>query len=197
MPTLTAKGAATRQRIVEATSARVRSHGVVGTSLDDVMAATGTSKSQLFHYFPQGKAQLLLAVAGHEADRVLSDQQPYLDQLDSIEAWQAWRDLVVQRYREQGQQCPLSALHSELGVNDPSVRAVVTDLLTTWRDRIVAGIRAMQVSGDFDRRLDADQAGDALLAGLQGGVTVLLATGSIRYLEAALDLGIRQLRSAG
>jgi AcrR family transcriptional regulator len=197
MPALTAKGAATRQRIVDAAAGRVRSHGVVGTSLDDVMKATDTSKSQLFHYFPNGKAELLLAVAQHEADRVLSDQQPYLSELDSVETWQSWRDLVVRRYREQGQQCPLSALQSELGVNDPSVRAVVTELLATWQDRIVAGIRTMQAGGNFDAKVDADRAGAALLAGLQGGVTMLLATGSIMHLEAALDLGIAQLLSVG
>jgi AcrR family transcriptional regulator len=196
MPTLTAKGAATRQRIIEAAATRVRAQGVLGTSLDDVMAATDTSKSQLFHYFPDGKSQLLLAVAQHEADRVLADQQPYLDRLTTLRAWRAWRNLVVRRYREQGQQCPLSALQSELGSSDPAVRAVIADLLGTWQARIVAGIRAMQVQGTFDDRVNPERAGAAMLAGIQGGVTVLLATGSIISLEAALDIGISQLQTA-
>ena len=44
---------------------------------------TGTSKGQLFHYFPGGREDLLLAVADYEAGRVLADQQPYLGQLTS------------------------------------------------------------------------------------------------------------------
>ncbi|MFC7624159.1 hypothetical protein [Microlunatus sp. GCM10028923] len=44
---------------------------------------TRTSKGQLFHYFPGGKEELLLAVARHEADRVLDDQQPHLGDLTS------------------------------------------------------------------------------------------------------------------
>jgi hypothetical protein len=36
----------------------------------------------------------------------------------------------------------------------------------------------------------------ALLAGIQGGVGVLLATGDLSYLEAALDVGIESLRYA-
>ena len=68
---LTAKGEATRQRIIDGAAAEIRVRGAVATTLDDMLARTGTSKSQLFHYFPNGKDQLLLAVAEQEAARVL------------------------------------------------------------------------------------------------------------------------------
>ena len=98
------------------------------------MARTGTSKSQLFHYFPGGKDQLLLAVAEQEAARVLSDQQPHLSQLTSWAAWQRWRDVVVERYRRQGQQCPLSTVMSEIG-RTPGAQAVTSTLIDRWRAR--------------------------------------------------------------
>ena len=44
---LTARGAATRARIVEAAADLIYAHGVEQTSLDEVMAASGVSKSQL------------------------------------------------------------------------------------------------------------------------------------------------------
>ena len=72
---LTAKGAATRQRIIEGAATEIRERGVAVTTLDDVRARTGTSKSQLFRYFPDGKDELLLAVARFEADEVLAVQQ--------------------------------------------------------------------------------------------------------------------------
>jgi hypothetical protein len=67
----------------------------------DVIAVTATGKGQLFHYFPGGREELLLAVADYESERVLLDQQPYLGQLDSWAAWRSWRDTLVQRYRRQ------------------------------------------------------------------------------------------------
>ena len=70
---LTAKGLATRRRIIEGAAAEIRERGVAVTTLDDVRARTQTSKSQVFHYFPGGKEQLLLAVAQHEAELVLSE----------------------------------------------------------------------------------------------------------------------------
>lgn len=48
---LTTKGTATRQRIIDGAADEIREHGVAATTLDDVLARTGTSKGQLFHYF--------------------------------------------------------------------------------------------------------------------------------------------------
>ena len=50
---LTARGAATRARIVEAAADLIYARGVEQTSLDEVMATSGVSKSQLYHYFAE------------------------------------------------------------------------------------------------------------------------------------------------
>jgi AcrR family transcriptional regulator len=191
--TLTRKGAATRQRIVEGAAAEIRERGVLRTTLDDVMARTRTSRSQLFHYFPDGKDALLLAVARHEADRVLADQQPHLGDLSTWAAWQNWRDALVERYRAQGEHCPLATVNSELGRNSPGAQAVSRELMHRWQGEIADGIRRMQATGDVDPALNATRSAAALLAGIQGGVLLLLTTGSTVPLEAALDVGIAQL----
>jgi AcrR family transcriptional regulator len=193
---LTAKGQATRQRIIEGAAAEIRASGVQNATLDDVLARTHTSKSQLFHYFPGGKEQLLLAVAQYEAQMVLDDQQPYLGELTSWAAWQRWRDAVVDRYRRQGQHCPLAVLMSEIGRSTPGAQAVTCALMDKWHNELVNGVRHMQGQNKMAAELDAGRVAAALLAGVQGGVGVLLATGDIGYLEAALDVGIASLRSS-
>jgi AcrR family transcriptional regulator len=192
---LTAKGRATRQRIIEGAATEIRANGVAVATLDDIRARTHTSKSQLFHYFPGGKEQLLLAVAEHEAQMVLDDQQPYLGDLTSWAAWQRWRDAVVERYRRQGQHCPLAVLMSEIGRSTSGAQAVTSALIAKWHSEIAEGVRHMQGQKKVASRLDADRVAAALLAGIQGGVGVLLATGELKYLEAAIDVGIESLRS--
>lgn len=190
---LTAKGLATRQRIIEGAAAEVRARGVALTTLEDVMARTSTSKSQLFHYFPDGKDQLLLAVAAFESQRVLDDQQPFLGALTSWAAWQRWRDAVVDRYRRQGPNCPIAVLMSEVGRSTPGARAVTAELMVKWHGAIAAGVSSMQEQGKIAAEVDADRAAAALLAGIQGGVGIMLATDDLSYLEAALDQGIATL----
>ncbi|WP_377273049.1 TetR/AcrR family transcriptional regulator [Peterkaempfera sp. SMS 1(5)a] len=193
---LTAKGRATRGRIIQGAAEVLREKGVAAATLDDILARTRTSKSQLFHYFPDGKDELLLAVAQFEADQVLSDQQPYLGRLESWEDWYQWRDTVVERYEEQGDQCPLGSLFLQIGRNTPGARAIVIELLRQWQEHLATGIRAMQAAGHVAASLDVDRAAAALLAGVQGGVSILLSTGRSTHLRAALDEGITALRGA-
>ena len=190
---LTAKGRATRQRIIEGAATHLRSDDPGDMTLDDVRAITGTSKGQLFHYFPGGKEDLLLAVARYEADRVLSDQQPHLGALTSWTAWERWRDAVVARYRAQGSNCPLGSLMSKVG-STPGTAEVVSTMLAQWQGHVRDGIASMQADGLVRAGVDADRAAAAFIAGIQGGVQVLRSTGSMEHLEAVLDLLIDHLR---
>jgi hypothetical protein len=54
----------------------------------------------------------------------------------------------------------------------------------------------MQEQGKVAARVDADRAGAALLAGVQDRVGIVLATGDLAYLKAALDEGIGALRGS-
>jgi AcrR family transcriptional regulator len=193
MTGLTVKGAGTKQRIIEGAAEVIRETGVGETTLDDIRLRTATSKSQLFHYFPSGREELLLAVAQFEADRVLSDQQPHLSDLTTWESWQRWKAALLRRYRGQGTTCPLAVLMSELGRTDPAAQAVTRSLLLRWRFDLAAGVLAMQEAGSARASLDPDRFAGALVAGIQGGVTILLATGSSADLEAVLDLLLGQL----
>ncbi|MGW4750285.1 TetR/AcrR family transcriptional regulator [Streptomyces sp. NPDC004290] len=176
----------------------IRESGAASATLDDIGARTATSRGQIFHYLPGGKEELLLAVAGSEASQVLEDQQPHLGNLTSWQAWQGWRDAVVRRYRDQGVNCPLGVLISELGRTTPAAQALTAQLIERWQSALQAGIVSMQEAGEIDRSLDARRTSAALVVAVQGGVTILLSTGRIDHLEAALDAALTSLhQSAG
>jgi AcrR family transcriptional regulator len=194
---LTPKGEVTRARIVTGAAGVLREKGVATATLDDICRQTSTSKSQLFHYFPGGKDDLLLAVAQYEATRVLDDQQPQLSSLGSWQAWYEWRDVLVERYAAQGDTCPMGSLFSQVGRSTPGARAIVVELFRQWQEHLADGIRSLQRHGRLPDSFDVDEAAAALLAGIQGGVSIMLSTGELTHLEAALDWGIEQLRATG
>lgn len=191
--TLTVKGQATRQRIIEGAASHLRTQGPGTMTLDDVREVTRTSKSQLFHYFPGGKEELFLEIARFEANRVLDDQQPHLGALDSWAAWDRWRKAVIARYRAQGAHCPLASLMNQVG-SVPGAAEVSTALLQQWQEHIRRGIVAMQASGKIRSTVNAHRAAAAFIAGIQGGVSVLRTTGKVDHLEMVLDLLISYLR---
>jgi AcrR family transcriptional regulator len=192
---LTARGAATRHRIITGAAALIREQGVVNVSLDDIRTATSTSKSQLFHYFPQGRSDLLLAVARHEADQVIDDQMPQLGTLTSWPRWEAWRVRVIEKYDAQRRACPLSALTAQLSAADPAAtEAVITDLYDRWHGYLAAGVRALIERGDIATDTDADHAATAVLTAVSGGASLLMATGRLDYLKIALDQALQALQ---
>jgi AcrR family transcriptional regulator len=195
--TLTAKGQATRTRIVEAAADLVLSRGVGGTSLDDIRAGTATSKSQLFHYFPGGKAELVGAIAAFQGERVMQAQRPHLDELDSWASWQAWREAVVAHYAAQPHWgCPIGSLANELSGTDPQRAAALADYLDRWASALRAGVERMIARGLIAPGVDAGALATGTLAALQGGLLLTQVHRSIAPLEAALDTALAGLRAA-
>src|SRR5215510_12142743 len=100
-PRLTRRGAATRERIVAGAAALIYEWGVSSTSLDDIMAATRTSKSQLYHYFAD-KDALVLEVIRRQLDQIIAGQEAELRGLRTWEGLQRWRDHLVAGTRATG-----------------------------------------------------------------------------------------------
>ena len=63
----------------------MRAHGVAKTSLDEVLAASQASKSQLYHYFSD-KDDLVLAVIQRQAECVLATHASHLRGVTSLAA---------------------------------------------------------------------------------------------------------------
>jgi TetR/AcrR family transcriptional regulator, transcriptional repressor for nem operon len=187
---LTARGAATRARIVEAAADLIYAHGVEQTSLDDVMAASGVSKSQLYHYFADKEA-LVLEVIARQTERVLEAQRPHLEALDSLPALKAWRDAIVRLNKAvKSRGCPLGSLASELANDSEPARKRLADSFSLWRDRIENGLAKMRQRGELSAAADPHDLALALLSAVEGGLLLAKTTRSSRPLEIALDMAI-------
>lgn len=187
---LTARGAATRSRIVDAAADLIYQHGVERTSLDQVMAASGASKSQLYHYFAD-KDALVLAVIARQTERVLAAQRAPLEALDSLVALKAWRDAIIRLHKAaQGKGCPLGALASDLANDSEPARQRLADSFAMWRDRIERGLARMRERGELAASADPRELALAVLSAVQGGLLLAKTTRSSRPLEIALDMAV-------
>jgi AcrR family transcriptional regulator len=189
----TARGAATRARIVDAAATLMRARGVAGTSLDAVLEASEASKSQLYHYFAD-KDELVLAVIQRQTSSVLSTHEARLRGVTSIAGLREWRDAVVASTRRAhgAGGCPLGSLVSELA-EEPRSRAVLADGFARWQALFLAALEAIR--GEEQRMASDAVLADlatTLLAALQGGLLLAQTTRSSRPLELALDAAIDQ-----
>src|SRR5580765_3622311 len=187
---LTARGAAKRSRIVEAAADLIYAHGVDRTSLDEVMAGAGVSKSQLYHYFAD-KDALVLEVIALQTERILHAQHPHLGALDSLWALRAWRDALVRLNAHMGAKgCPLGSLASELANESEAARTRLAAGFETWRDGIERGLTKMRERGELAASANPHELAVALLSAVQGGLLLSKATQTSRPLEISIDMAI-------
>jgi TetR/AcrR family transcriptional regulator, transcriptional repressor for nem operon len=192
----TAKGRATRSRIVAAAAALTRERGVAETSLDDVIEHAGVSKSQLYLYF-ESRAALLREVVTHNAELVLQAQEPHLGSLESWKAIRTWLDALVQLQVAAGARggCPVGSLVGQLAEGDEQTRSVLADSFARWEEPLLRGLRSMQERGKLDRRADPARLATATLAAIQGGLVLTQSRRDPDQLAVAVDAAYAHLRA--
>jgi len=194
-PRLTRKGRETHRRIVSEAADLMYKQGVAGTSIEQVQSAAGVSASQIYYYFGD-KDGLVRAVIDYQTENVLGIQKPLLANLDSIEALQAWRDVIVSIHRDGRNQqgCPMGSLSSELTRSTPQARADLLAGFKLWEQALRDGLRVMRDRDELPDRVDPDRFALALLAAVQGGLVLTQARRDTVALEASLDTVIDCLR---
>jgi len=188
---LTPRGAATKRRIVEAAAELIYARGVERVSLDEVMEASGTSKSQLYHYF-DNKTGLVGEVIAFQTSRILQTNALHLERLDSLEALRAWRDMMVAANRAGGGVggCPLGSLANELAAQFDETRQQLDQSFAAWSAVIEAGLSRMKEMGQLRSRADTKGMAVAILAAIQGGILLSKTARNSKPLELALDMAL-------
>lgn len=195
---LTAKGRATKERIVRVASELMLERGVARTTIEDIQDAANVSTSQMYHYFGD-KEDLVAAVIDLQSSQVLGRQQVALFPIDSIAALVRWRNAVVDAMRGRGciGGCPIGSLANELSDTDPLARARLARAFAQWEDMIREGLAAIVERGELPSGSDVDRLAMAVLAGVQGGLLLSQLRRDTAVLEAALDTMIEHLRCMG
>ncbi|MGD1255931.1 TetR/AcrR family transcriptional regulator [Mycobacterium seoulense] len=195
---LTAKGRATRARIVAAASELMLQRGVARTTIEDIQDAAAISTSQMYHYFAD-KSDLVAAVIDFQTDRVLGVQHLGLDRIDSIEDLRRWRDIMVNLVQSLGCAggCPIGSMANELSEADPVARAQLARSFAQWENMIHDSLAAIAARGELAGGTDIERVALAMLAGIQGGLLLSQVRRDTAPLEAAVDTMIEHLRRLG
>jgi TetR/AcrR family transcriptional regulator, transcriptional repressor for nem operon len=193
----TAKGRATRERILQAAAELIAEKGTAGMSLDDVRAHTGASRSQLYHYF-EDRDDLVHAVIDVTIDAVLDTQGELLDHLDSWAGIDRWFDSLVQHQidRQACGGCPIGSLAGQLAESDPDARAAIAAGLERWEAHLRDGLTRMRTSGKLRKDADPAALATATMASIQGGLLLTQVRRDPHQLRIALNAARNNLRVA-
>ena len=193
---ITARGAATRERIVVAANATMRARGVGSTTMDEVRAAAGVSTSQLYRHFPD-KDALIAAVVEVRAARILDIQEQQLSRLKSIRGLERWRDVHIQMGvgSSVALGCEYGSIASELAGQYEYARLILEAGFQRWRTLLADGIRRMIDDGVLSSKAEPEALAVGLLAALQGGYLMAQSARDITLVKTAVNVAIDHVRA--
>jgi AcrR family transcriptional regulator len=192
----TAKGEATRQRIIDAAADLMRLQGVGNTTLDEVVVASQTSKSQLYDHFAN-KGELTRAVVQRWGERRIEQQEGELRRLDSIGGLERWRDAMVERNTvlEGAHGCILGSLAIEVADHDDEARKTLRADFETWERLLADGLERMRAKGILTADADPEELATGIMAALQGGYLLAQTAHDSAPMAVALDMAIAHVKT--
>jgi AcrR family transcriptional regulator len=171
---LTAKGRATRDRIVKVAAELILSDGLSALNMDALRKAASVSGSQLAHYFTDKRA-LIRAVVAHQIDVVLDfHRQPKLRALDTFDDFERWIDLNMRYLRRIGYSGTPTyhGLAGQLGKSDTATRATLAAGYQQWIELLDNAIQRMKDVGVLVATADPRKLALVIVSAHQGGATL-------------------------
>ncbi|MER5410855.1 TetR/AcrR family transcriptional regulator [Streptomyces sp. NPDC002769] len=191
---LTAKGEATRERIVSAAADLIYEHGVHNTNNEQIRAAADVSGSQLTRHFPT-KESLVSAVLDWQAEQIVTDPRIPEGKLDSLAALRLWADTFVAAREALHGGCTFGSLAAEVIKGQPSHQGAIANGFERWQELFLRGLTGMRERGELRPEAEPAALTHLLAAAFQGGMLLDQAAGNTIPLRDALHGALDYIES--
>ena len=193
MPTETksAKGAATRDQILDAAARLIHLQGYHFTSLDDVLGGSGIGKGNFYYHF-KSKEELGYAIIDRLIrgflDRTLGPDFADPDR-DPMMQIHGFLDRVLDNLRQRNcvGGCPIGNLAAELSDVHEGFRQRLAEIFVQWRVSLAQALRRSRAAGRLSVDCHPDGAASFLVAALEGAILMSKVTRDIAIMEQCVD----------
>ena len=191
----TERGRASRERIVERAAELFAERGVTATSLDEVLAAAGAGKSQLYHYF-RGRDELVAAAVGLRCAQVLAGLTQALGTASSLADLEQALAGFADDYERMGLPgCPIGSLAAEVAERNEDARRQAAAGFDAWEQLLADALERMRQRGELRADTEPVALATGLLASIEGGMALSQARKDIASLRIAVETGLGQVRA--
>ena len=180
----------TRRHIIERTVVLLAKKGLQGASFSQILEESGAPRGSLYHHFPGGKDELVLAAVGLAGDQAMA----VLDKLAGRPADEIasafislWR-LVLTR-SDFGAGCAVAAV--TVAAETPALRDTAGEVFRRWRIRLADLLAAGGVPAERGMALAA-----GLISACEGAVILARGERSLEPFELVVGEQLTLIRAA-
>jgi TetR/AcrR family transcriptional repressor of lmrAB and yxaGH operons len=179
-----------KQRMIEKAVVLLARKGLQRASFSEVLEAAGAPRGSLYHHFPGGKNELVLAAMNEASRRALAALDAFNGQpADKVAGafCAIWASVLTRSRLEAG--CAVVAV--TLASDSPLLRKRAGEIFKAWRELLSRMLADGGVSPDRAEGLAAN-----LIAACEGAVAVARAENSITPFDLVVAEQLRAIKAA-
>lgn len=182
------KAERTRQSIIEQAACLFNQQGYAGTSLQDIMAATGLTKGGIYGHF-ESKEEIALAAFEHASGRILQllaqTINPHHTAIAKLEALlEFYKKYIIAPPIVGG--CPVLNTSVEADDTNPLLRASVVKVLNKMQRSLEHIVQQGIEFGEIKPAVNPEQFAILFISMIEGGVMISKAHGKPLYLHTVI-----------
>jgi TetR/AcrR family transcriptional repressor of nem operon len=182
------KAEKTRQFIIEKTAPVFNVKGYAGTSISDLMQATGLTKGSIYGNFAN-KDEVALAAFDHNLKCMNIAIQERMDSRGTIKDKllvyaQVYEDFLYAPFPIGG--CPILNTSTEADDTHPPLKKKAADALESWKNLLSGLIKKGIANNEFGGDIDPDEVAIGMIAMIEGGIMIGKVTGKLHYRHAVM-----------
>lgn len=194
-------GSLTRARLLDAAERLMEQNGFAATSVDQILAESGSSKGAFFHHFESKRALAHALVTRYvDADigmleRGLAAVDGLDDPVESALAFLRFYEQWAEELVSEDSACLYIAMLTERDLLDDVTSAEIDRAVRAWRDGFAGLLRPAYAAAAVSSAPDPDELADHLFATFEGAYLMCRAQRSPEPMRAQLRV-LRQLVEA-
>ena len=191
----TARGDQTRGAILAAATDLFHKQGVVATSPDQIIEASGTGKGQFYHYF-KNKEGLVHAVLHAYLEGIQNGSSPVEYEIaswDDLERWFA-AHLGLQKRFDMTRGCPFGTIGNEVTEKDELIRQDLSLIFEVVKAKIARFFVQEKARGRLKPEAREDELADYCVAMIQGAMLLGKVKRNSRLVETTVRETMGHLR---
>jgi TetR/AcrR family transcriptional regulator, transcriptional repressor for nem operon len=192
-------GSVTRQRILDAAEALVIENGFAGTSVDEVIAESGTSKGAFFHHFAS-KVDLARALVARYAAADVAHLHQALEAVAALAGDPARQLVELVRFFEDGadelmaaqSSCLYVSILTERQLAQAGTNGQIVEAVTAWRTELSAMVRRAAAARTDRLPVDPEALADHVFVTFEGAFILARSSDDPVHMRRQLTV-LRQL----
>jgi AcrR family transcriptional regulator len=173
----------TKQRMIDSAVTLLRERGAAGITVESVLARSGAPRGSVYHHFPGGRSELILAAARRAGDLIatmIDESVAANDPHAALDRFvQFWKHSLTATDYLAG--CPIVALTVDSHQDPPEAAELVRDIFTRWHLGLQNLLAAHGFPAERARRLAT-----LVVSAIEGAVILCRAHRDARPLDDVL-----------